>query len=218
MEPPLIKSPDESLLQQLCFMATNIKRLLIGPRGGTFALGIGDASLEFPYGAVEKETSVHYAIILHGPFVFSAGYKLSSVIVYLNMGRITLMKPVQLVISHWCSRVEGDDKVALHFLRAPHTLEKGQQKYVFEEHDEGDFFFQSHRGILNISEPRCLHCVEAKIDTIASYSAITFSKSIPSEDTQLFRIQVMCDSREWNEVFNGCVYYFYDSSNLALFG
>ena len=56
-------------------MATGVKQLLISPDGGTFTLGSGDASLEFPPGTVVEETSVRYAIILHGPFV----------IIYLNM-------------------------------------------------------------------------------------------------------------------------------------
>ena len=180
-------------------MATGIQQLLIGPDGGTFTLGSGDVSLEVPLGAVEKEISVRYAIILHRPFVFPAGYKPGSVVVYLNMDGATLVKPVCLALSHWCSRGEEEDENTLQFLIASHTLEAGQHKYVFEE-EKADFTTQTNAGIFSISEPQCLYCVEAKLETVAMYNAITFSKYIPSEDTLLFRLQIMCDSLEWNEV------------------
>ena len=182
-------------------MATGIKQLLVSTDGGRFTLG-SDASLEFPPGAVMRETLVRYAIILHGPFVFSAGYKLGSVIVYLNMDGATLMKPVLLFLSHWCIMEEGYDEDTLKFLRAPHTLEAAQGKYVFEEQEEeeADFTTRTNVGVLTIQEPRCLYCVEAKITTIARYSAITFSKYISTEDAQYFMIQLMCDTLEWNKV------------------
>ena len=199
LDPVLIEPPYEVLLQQLCYLATGIQQLLVGPDGGTFTLGSSDASLEFPPGAVKKKTAVRYAIILRGPFVIPTGCKLGSVVVYINMDGVMLVKPVFLVLSHWCSREEGDGNT-LKFLRAPHKLEAGEQKYIFEEQEEGDFTSHSHRGVLSISEPQCLYCVETKTDTIARYSAITFSRYIPTEDTLYFRIQLMCDSREWNEV------------------
>ena len=180
-------------------MATGIKQLLISPDGGTFTLGNGDASLEFPPGTVEKETSVRYAIILRGPFVLPAGYKPGSVIIYLNMEGATLLKPVLLYLSHWCIKEEGEDEDTLKFVSASHTLEAGQQAYVFEEENDADFT-RSNVGVLSIRDPHCLFCVEAKKETVARYRAITFSQYIPSEETLLFRIQLMCDSLEWNEV------------------
>ena len=190
---------DEALLQQLCYMATGIKQLLVSPDGGTFKLGSGDASLEFPPGAIVEETSVRYAIILHGPFVFPAGSKPGSVIIYLNMDGATLLKPVLLYLSHWCIKEKGEDEDTLKFVSASHTLEAGQQAYVFEEEDDGDFT-RTNVGVLSIRDPHCLYCVETERETVAMYSAIAFSRYIPSEKTLLFRIQLMCDSREWNEV------------------
>ena len=200
-EAVLIESPDEVLLQQLCYLATGIQQLLVGPDGGSFILGSGDASLEFPPGAVEKETSVHYAIILHGPFVFLAGYKLSSVVIYINMDGATLMKPVLLYLSHWCSREEEDDEDSLKFATAPHTLQRGQQYYEFEEQEEADFSTHTNVGILKISEPQCLHCVKRKIGKSALYRAITFSRYTRTGKGALdFKIQFMCDSKDWIEV------------------
>ena len=182
-------------------MPTGIKQLLIGPDGGKVILGSGDASLEFPSGAVAKETFVRYAIILHGPFVFPSGYKPGSVVIYLNMNGATLVKPVLLYLSHWSITKKGDDKDVLKFLRAPHTLEKGQQTYVFEEHkQESDLTTRTNVGVLTIQEPQCLHCLVTGDATTARYSTITFSRYMPSDDSVLFRIQFMCDSIEWNEV------------------
>ena len=187
-------------------MATDIKQLLVGPAGGTFILGSGDAVLEFPPGAVAKETAIRYAIIFHGPFAITDSYKLCSVVVYLNMDGATLVKPVCLVISHWCIREEGDDERTLKFIRASHTLKAGQQMYVFEEQEGADFATHTNRGILIISEPQCLFCVETKSEKVARYSAIAFTRYIPPQEALLFRIQIMCDSREWNEVSrNRCV-------------
>ena len=193
---------DEALLQQLCYMATGIKKLLVSADGGRFTLGSGDASLEFPPGAVVEETSVRYAVILHGPFVFPAGCKPGSVIIYLNMNGAILLKPVLLYLSHWCIKKEGEDEDTLKFASASHTLEAaeaGQQAYAFEEEDDADFT-RTNVGVLSIRDPHCLFCVETKSEKVAMYNAIAFSRYIPSEETLLFRIQLMCDSLEWNEV------------------
>ena len=183
-------------------MATDFQQLHIGLDGGTFILGSGDASLEFPPGAVEKATTVRYAIILQGPFVFLAGYKLSSVVIYINMDGATLMKPVLLYLSHWCSREEEeDDKDSLKFATAPHTLQRGQQYYEFDQQEEADFTTHTNVGILKISEPQCLHCVKRKIGKSALYRAITFSQYTRTGKGALdFKIQFMCDSKDWIQV------------------
>ena len=210
MEPVLIESPDEVLLKDLCYLASGIQQVHIGPDGGNFTLGSGDASLQFPPGAVVKETTVRYAIILRGPFVFLAGYNLCSVVIYINMDGATLVKPVLLYLSHWCVREEGDDEDTLRFATAPHTLPEGQQYYDFEEQGEADFTTCTNVGILKISEPQCLHCVKCqKIEKIALYRAITFSRySGTGKDVLEFRIQFMCDSKDWIEVLcNACAKY-----------
>ena len=192
---------DEVLLLQHCYVAAGIKELTITPDGGTFTLGIGDASLEFPPGTVAENISVRYAIILNGPFLLPAGSKLGSVVVYINMNGSKLAKPVILTLSHWCIRKEGDDKGTLNFLRAPHTLKGEQQKFVFEVVEEGaDLTSHTNVGTLTIREPQCLYCVNTGKENTARYSAITFSQLSPSDDTLVFRIQLSCASVEWNEV------------------
>ena len=182
-------------------MATGIQQLLITPDGGTFTLGNGDASLEFPPGAVERNINVRYAIILHGPFVFPAGFKLVSVSVYINMDGATLVKPVLLFLSHWCIREKTNDEETMKFVRAPHSLESGKKDYAFEElEDEADFITHTNVGVLTIREPHCLYCVEAKGAKVARYCAMTFTRYDSSEETLLFRIQFSCDSPEWVQV------------------
>ena len=186
-------------------MATGIKQLIIDSNGGKFTLGSGDAlqangdaSLEFPRGAVATDTPVRFAIILHGPFVFPAGYKPGSVVVYLNMDGATLLKPVQLLLNHWYNGQEQDEDGTLKFFIAPHSLESGKKEFVFEK-VEADFSIHTNMGVLTIREPQCLYCIQ-NTEGIARYSAITFTQYIPSQDTLYFRIQFMCDSKEWNEV------------------
>ena len=180
-------------------MATGIKQLLVSPEGGKFTLGSGDALLEFPPGAVVKETTVRYGIILYGPFVLPAGHSLGSVVVYVNMDGATLVKPVLLYLSHWCVREEGDNEDTLRFATAPHTLQSGQQYYEFEKQEEADFTNHTNVGILKISEPQCLHCVSwITWCWRGRYRAISFSKDIRPD--LLFRIHFMCDSQEWDKV------------------
>ena len=198
MEPVLIESPDEVLLKEFCYLATGVQQLHVGPDGGNFTLGCGDASLEFPAGALKKETAVHFAIILHGPFVFPDGCKLGSVVVYINLDGATLVKPVCLSLSHWCSREEEGGKT-LKFLRAPHVPGAGK-KYLFKELEEGDFTTHANMGILTIPEPQCLYCVEMNDEEVARYNALKFQSNEKSGSPLYFRIQLTCDSKEWNEV------------------
>ena len=198
MEPILIESPDEVLLKELCYLATGIQQLHVGPDGGNFTLGSGDASLEFPAGALKEETAVRFAIILHGPFVFPDGCKLGSVVVYINLDEATLLKPVHLNLSHWCSREEGGGN-SLKSLRAPHVPGAGK-KYLFEELEEGDFTTHTNVGTLTIPEPQCLYCVEMKDEEVARYNALKFQRYEKLGSPLYFRIQLTCDSKEWNKV------------------
>lgn len=178
-------------------MSAGIQQLHIGPDGGTFTLGSGDATLAVPPGAL-KETSVRYAIILHGPFVFCAGYKPCSVVIYIDMDGATLKKPFCISLFHWCSR-EDEGGNTLKFLRAPSKPET-EKHYIFEELEEGDFTTRDDMGILTISEPQCLYCVAMKVEEVARYDALTFQRYDKSGSPLYFRIQPLRDSKEWNEV------------------
>lgn len=119
-----------------------------------FRLGTDDASLEFPPGAVENETSVRYAIILHGPFEFPAGYRPASVVVYLNLGKSLLLQPIYLTLADWCHKNAHRDKKDLVFARAPHEGKAG--KYQFSMHALQNTDFVSI-DVLQIAESKCLY-------------------------------------------------------------
>ena len=189
---------DEGSLQDLCYVTSGIDELVVYPNGGTFISGKGDASLEFPQGAVKNKTSFCCAIFLDGLFVFPTGYKPASVVIYLNMDRAILLKPTQLTLSHWQRREETDS--TLKFLTAPHTLQEGQAYYVFEEQKLVDFTTCSNAGIVSIQEPQCLHCIARGEESLTQYNAISFCKYAESGRILNFRVQFMCNSAEWNEV------------------
>ena len=183
----------ETVLERLCLIPFGINHLTIHPRGGTFILGSGDATLVAEMGTVVKDTVVRYAIILHGPFVYSAGHTAASVVVYLNLERATLLKPVKLMLNHWCKNPDGE--AALRLLRAPHTTGEMQDCYIF---DEVQGVSSSSRSVFTISEPQCLYCVEMEKEAQARYNAIAFQLNLL--DLIKFKIQLMCDSLEWNVV------------------
>ena len=161
-------------------------------------MGSGDATLIVDKGAVGEETVVRYAVILNGPFVYSAGYKPASVVVYLNLEGANLLKPVKLMLNHWCKPVEGNSEAGLKLLWAPHTTgEMENYRYIFHE-VQGDSLHNT--ATFTISEPQCLYCVEMVKKSQASYNAIAFQKYLPKEDLIKFRIQLMCNCLEWNAV------------------
>ena len=183
----------ETGLERLCLIPSGIDQLTIHRRGGTFFLGNGDATLVAEMGTVVKDTVVRYAIILHGPFVYSVGYKPASVVVYLNLEGATLLKPVKLMLNHWCKNPDGE--AVLRLLRAPHTTGEMQDCYIF---DEVQGVSSSSRSVFTISEPQCLYCVEMEKEAQARYNANAFQLNLL--DLVKFKIQLMCDSLEWSEV------------------
>ena len=185
----------EYSLRRLCLIPFHIKQLTISPSGGNVTLGCGDAVLIVEVDSVAELTDVHYAIILHGPFVHLAGYKPASVVVYLNLEGATLLKPIKLKVRHWCK--DTDVESSLRLVRAPHTVAVSelQDCYIF---DDIGGTSSSSESVFSISEPQCLYCVEMKAESQARYNAFAFIKNLP--DTTKFRIQLMCDCLEWNVV------------------
>ena len=188
---------DEDKLRRLCFIHSGIKQQRICPKGGSFRLGSGDATLIVDEGALKSMAVIRYAVILHGPFVYSAGYKPASVAVYLNLEGANLQKPVKLILKHWCKSIEVNGEDVLRQLRAPHTTGEMQDCYIFHE-VKGDTLHDTATFI--ISEPQCLYCVKMRNESQASYNAIAFQKNLPEDNLVKFRIQFMCNCLEWNVV------------------
>ena len=187
----------ENELRRLCLIHYGIDQLPIHPSGGNLPLGKGDATLIVDEDTVEEETVVRYAVILHGPFVYSAGYKPASVVVYLNLEGSTLLKPVKLILKHWCKSIEVNGEVVLRLLRASHMTNEMQDYYIFHEVQGVS---SSNSSTFTILEPQCLYCVEMEEESQASYNAIAFQKNLRKINLLKFRIQFMCNSLEWNEV------------------
>ena len=185
----------ETQLKGLCLTPSGIDQLTISTTRGNFLLGSGDATLIVDEGTVEKDTVVRYAVILHGPFVYSDGYKPASVVVYLNLKRATLLKPIKLMLRHWCNFIKVKGEPVLRLLQAPLTVDGRKNCYIFQE-VQGTSLADS--STFTISEPQCLCCMEMKVESQASYNAIAFQKDMPN--LVKFKIQFMYDSLEWNEV------------------
>ena len=188
----------EGVLKRLCLIPSGIDQLTIYTTRNDFPLGKGDATLIVEKGTVKMETIVRYAVILHGPFVYSAGYKPASVVVYLNLEGANLQKPLKLMLNHWCKPVDGNSKAVLKLLQAPLTTgEMENIRYIFHE-VRGDSLHNT--STFTISEPQCLYCVEMEEESQASYNAIAFQMNLPKYNLVKFRIQFMCDSLDWNAV------------------
>ena len=192
---------DERKLNGLHCSDSGFKQLTIHRRGGSYPLENADTTLKVFEDAVEMETIVRYAVILHGPFVYPTGCKPASVVIYLNLEGVNLQKPVKLMRKHWCKPVEGNSEADLKLLQASPTL-GGKSHYIFHE-VQGDFLHNT--AIFTISEPYSLYGVGMEEESQASYNAIAFQKNLRTENLVKFRIQFMCDSLEWNAVRTGTV-------------
>ena len=153
----------EGVLKRLCLIPSGVDQLTIYTTRSDFPLGKGDATLIVEEGTVEMETIVRYAVILNGPFVYSAGYKPASVVVYLNLEGANLQKPLKLMLKHWCKPIKVSGEAVLKLLRAPHTTgEMENSRYIFHE-VQG--ISSSNSSTFTISEPQCLYCVEMEEKT-----------------------------------------------------
>lgn len=206
-----IFSASETALQELCYTPSGIKKIIVNSEGGRFLLGSGDATLEVPPGAVRHETLIYYAIILHGPFVFPAEYKLASVVIYLNLDGATLFHPVLLHISDWCV-TDGTDMEILQnkliFVRATHEMQE-DHKYFFSPVKNEDTL---NSGTLQIKKPQCLYAKVHKegLDGLKEWYQVTpFLKE--EEDCFRFRILFTWFSQSWCEVHNA-------PDDLAVYG
>lgn len=200
-------SAAEAALLELCYAPCGIKQVIVPPDGGRFPLGSGDATLEVPRGAVRQETLIHYAIILHGPFVLPTEYKLASVVIYLNLDGATLVHPILLHLSDWCITEDKDMEqlqVKLMFVRASHEIQE-DQKYYFSAVKSEDTLSS---GTLQIKTPQCLYAKVHKegLDGLKEWYLVTpFLKE--EKDCFRFRILFTWFSPSWREVNNavcGC--------------
>ena len=139
--------------------------------------------LEVPPGAIRpsERLEVHSAVIPDGPFVLPEGYKLGSLVAYINYDGHHATQPFRLRLPHWYG---GEDHVrdGLLFAMAPHTLKKGERVYRFELL-EGGRRLSSHCGELEIDGHCSLFAEVFKEGPKSRYQAISLQKEKGSETT-----------------------------------
>ena len=86
--------------------------------------------LEVPKDAINtdvcKELSIHYGILVHGPFVLEEDYELASMVVYIDFNTDHTTQPLMLHLPHWAGEGETTNVVV-----APHKVdEKEQYKFA----------------------------------------------------------------------------------------
>ena len=87
--------------------------------------------LEVPKDAINtdvcKELSIHYGILVHGPFVLEEDYELASMVVYIDFNMDHTTKPLMLHLPHWASEGEATSDVF-----ASHKVNR-KQEFEFTE-------------------------------------------------------------------------------------
>ena len=136
-------------------------------KGGKFPLhpfGLTDEDcsgvLLAPEGVVAKgiTVTVHYAVLLSGPFRLPENWQRVSVVLYLNCPKSSwLLKPIELRLRHWAVLSEG---TIISAMKAPHVLLTPEKEFVFEEVQHRRVF--SDGVSLSMQEDFCLICSAAK--------------------------------------------------------
>ena len=92
------------------------------------------ATLEVPPGVVGSgdTVSVHYAIILDGPFQFPEEWERTSVVLYIDCPDSRfLIEPLTVNLHHWAVS-SGTSRMC--FMKSSHLLQKDQAKFTFQYH------------------------------------------------------------------------------------
>lgn len=195
----LHESVTESLMEKLCYAPFGIRELTVTSDGGTYSLGSSDASLKVPPGAVKKKTTIRYAIILNGPFVIRTGYRLVSVVVYLNLSKATLQEPIYLFLSDWCEKRYPTEQYQLRFFRASHELKGEKMEYQFTSIPNAD---HQNADVLKITESKTLYAkvLEEGHKVHDLYCMMPIQKLDAAENCFRIRILFIWSSDSWREV------------------
>ena len=128
--------------------------------------------LEIPEGtfntAVCDRLCIRYGVVVFGPFVLPEGYQLGSMAVYIYFNQDHAVKPVVLHLPHWSGK---DGESGLKCVVAPHRLEEGEEKYKFEDVDEGDFQCKEGCQLITIDSHCSLFAAALKEETSLKYYA-----------------------------------------------
>ena len=118
------------------------------------------ATLEAPPGVVGSgvTVSVHYAIILDGPFKFPEEWERTSVVLYINCPDSRfLIEPLTVNLHHWAVS-SGTSRMC--FLKSNHLLQKGQTEFTFKCHANA-IPSQTNVASVYLKNHFCLVCTAA---------------------------------------------------------
>ena len=104
--------------------------------------------------------SVHYAIILDGPFKFPEKWKRTSVVLYIDCPeKRLLIKSFKVDLHHWA--VSSDSQLCS--MKSNHLLQQGQTMFTFECHANA-IPSQPNVDSVYLKDHFCLVCVAAESD------------------------------------------------------
>ena len=136
------------------------------------------ATLEAPPGVVGSgvTVSVHYAIILDGPFKFPEEWERTSVVLYINCPDSRfLVDQLKVDLCHWAVSSEMSH---MCFMKSDHLLQYGQTKFTFQCHAN---VISSRPNVASVylKNHFCLVCIAAaKSRTPSRYFGMLLSEPL----------------------------------------
>ena len=134
------------------------------------------ATLEAPPGVVGSgvTVSVHYAIILDGPFKFPEEWERTSVVLYIDCPEKRLLfKSFKVNLRHWAVFSETS---RMCFMKSDHLLQDGQTKFTFRYHANA-IPSQPNVASVYLKDHFCLVCdaAQSNVMVTSSYCGILLS-------------------------------------------
>ena len=164
------------------------------------------ATLEAPSGVVGSgvTVSVHYAIILDGPFEFPEEWERTSVVLYIDCPEKQLLKELLCIkLRHWA--VCPSDALAI--MKADHTFTGvyGKDEFVFAQlNDFSDCQSFSDAVLFGLMDHFCLICTAMKCTRSANLSPCHTScylMKVPDNiEAAEFRVFLMYGVPSWIDV------------------
>ena len=196
-----------------CFLLGDVHQLITTTSGiSTPLLTVGESSrleedaycahIQAPEGVVSPgvELTLHYAVILEGPFELPKGYRRVSSVLFLHCNNVKqLQKELTLQLRHWADICRGKES-GLCFMKANHELDSGVSHYDFRPLEGGDFKANEKCGTIHLKSHFCLLCTA--IDESKGYTSDRCYAVLCCKRNQEFRICIVHAVPSWFEV--GC--------------
>ena len=199
----------DSLFKDNCFLFGDVRCLETTTSGITTALQTMDdglsencccAHLQAPEGIVCPGVgiTVHYAVLLEGPFNFPKGYCRVSSVLFLHCNKPNqLQKEVTIRLHHWVDICRGNES-GLCFMKASHELCKGDTHYSFSPLEGGNFEADQRSGTIHLKDHFCLICIA--IEDSKGYTSDRCYAVLCCKRDKEFRICIAYAVPSWLEV------------------